>query len=338
VKPEPFRIEPEFRQRIWGELSLAPVYPEKTNLAERVGEAWLTDVKCRIANGPFAGKTLGEAWQQMPAGWRGDRFPSGEQFPLLVKFIFPADKLSIQVHPDDAYAAAHEKTAGGRGKTEMWHVVSAKPGATLLAGLRAGVTRESFAAAIADGTVESLFQSHEARAGDTFYLPAGTPHTVGPNMILCEVQQYSDLTYRVYDYNRQDENGKPRDLHIQKALDVIRFGVQQETRVAKDAFGRSGERIRTLVQSPYFDVVKWETTGTKLHGNFEDSGLLAGWFIVLVVLEGNGNLAWSSVKEGDGSSLELQRGECWFIPAGTMRACSLYPKGNVSLLLVTVAR
>jgi len=133
---EPFRIAATFSPRIWGSCSLAPLYPEKTNLAEPVGEAWLTDINCRVANGPFAGKTLAEAWREMPAEWRGANFAEPGDFPLLVKFIFPTDKLSLQVHPDDAYASIHEKAAGGRGKTEMWHVVSAKPGASLLLGLR----------------------------------------------------------------------------------------------------------------------------------------------------------------------------------------------------------
>ena len=135
MRPEPIRIEPTFSPRIWGARSLAPLFPEKINLVEPLGEAWLTGVDCKIANGPFAGKTLGAAWREMPADWRGAGLASSPEFPLLVKFIFPKDKLSIQVHPDDAYASIHEKSSGGRGKTEMWHIVSAEPGAELLAGL-----------------------------------------------------------------------------------------------------------------------------------------------------------------------------------------------------------
>ena len=123
MRPEPTRIEPIFSPRIWGARSLAPLFPEKTNLHEPLGEAWLTGVDCRVANGPFTGKTLGAAWREMPSEWRGTHLASTENFPLLLKFIFPNDKLSIQVHPDDAYAAAHEQAAGGRGKTEMWHAV-----------------------------------------------------------------------------------------------------------------------------------------------------------------------------------------------------------------------
>src|SRR5258708_7561973 len=223
MNPEPFRIEPTFSPRLWGSRSLAPLYPEKSNLAEPVGEAWISDVKCRVATGSFAGITLAGAWREMPAEWRGTMFAHSRDFPLLAKFIFPTDKLSIQVHPDDAYAAAHERAAGGRGKTEMWHVVSAEPDARLLAGLKEGVTKEKFLSALADHTLEDLFQSHEVHAGDTFYIPAGMPHTIGPNMVICEVQEYSDLTYRLYDYDRRDPNGKPRELHVAKAMEVIHF-------------------------------------------------------------------------------------------------------------------
>src|SRR5215471_247127 len=165
--------------------SLAPLFREKTNLAEPIGEVWLTGVDCKVATGPFAGKTLGEAWRKMASEWRGTSLQDEASFPLLLKFIFPKDKLSIQVHPDDAYASVHEQGAGGRGKTEMWYVVSAEPGARLLAGLKSGVTKEAFRQAMDSEKLEELFQSHEAHAGDTFFIPAGTPHTIGPGMTIC---------------------------------------------------------------------------------------------------------------------------------------------------------
>ena len=117
LSPEPFRIEPIFSPRIWGSRSLAPLFPNKTDLAEPLGEAWLTGVDCKIVTGPFAAKSLGAAWHEMPVDWRGSALKTVKDFPLLAKFIFPKDKLSIQVHPDDAYASVHEKAAGGRGKT-----------------------------------------------------------------------------------------------------------------------------------------------------------------------------------------------------------------------------
>src|SRR5712664_3341073 len=183
LRPEPTCIEPIFSPRIWGSRSLAPLYPGKNNLAEPLGEAWLTGVDCKIASGPFAGKNLGDAWGAMTSEWRGTRLASCKDFPILVKFIFPQDKLSIQVHPDDAYAAAHEQAAGGRGKTEMWHAVSSEPGARLLAGLKPGATKEMFCAALVNRSLEELFQPHDVHAGDTFFIPAGTPHTIGADMV-----------------------------------------------------------------------------------------------------------------------------------------------------------
>ncbi|HEX9456344.1 MAG TPA: type I phosphomannose isomerase catalytic subunit, partial [Candidatus Acidoferrum sp.] len=129
MRLEPTLLEPIFAPRIWGSRSLGPLFPEKTNLSEPLGEAWLTGRECRIATGPYAGRTLGAAWKEMPAEWRGTRLRDAAEFPLLAKFIFPEDKLSIQVHPDDHYAREHEAAAGGRGKTEMWYAVAARPGA-----------------------------------------------------------------------------------------------------------------------------------------------------------------------------------------------------------------
>jgi len=224
VRPEPIRIDPIFSPRLWGSRSLAPIYPEKTQLPEPLGEAWLTGVDCKVASGPFVGKKLADAWSAMPAEWRGKRLSSREDFPILVKFMFPQDKLSIQVHPDDAYAAAHEQAAGGKGKTEMWHAVSSTPGSSLLLGLKPGTDQNKFLAAIKDNTLEGVLQSHPVSAGDTFFVTPGTPHTIGPGIILCEIQEYSDLTYRIYDYGRVDGHGKPRELHIDKALKVMKFG------------------------------------------------------------------------------------------------------------------
>jgi mannose-6-phosphate isomerase len=189
----PFRMVPTFHPRIWGERSLAPIFPEKVNLSENIGEAWLTDARCLIAGGPFATKTLQEAWSEIPAEWRGPRCAEMQNFPLLLKFVFPADKLSIQVHPDDEYASAHEASSGGRGKTEMWHVVSAKPGAELLLGLKSGVTKKAFSAAIGSKAIENLFQVHQVEEKQTYFIPARTPHSIGGGMVVFEVQQYCDL-------------------------------------------------------------------------------------------------------------------------------------------------
>jgi mannose-6-phosphate isomerase len=321
VKPTPTRIEPIFSPRIWGARSLAPLYPEKSNLAEPLGEAWLTGVDCKIATGPYAGKTLGEAWTEMPVEWRGEQLAGVADFPLLVKFIFPTDKLSIQVHPDDAYAAAHEQAAGGRGKTEMWHVVSAEPGATLLAGLKPGVTKKQFIETLESRkNLEDLFQSHDVKDGDTFFIPAGTPHTIGPNMTICEVQEYSDLTYRIYDYDRVDAHGKPRELHVQKALEVLDFDSKDCGKRPRVSLLRTPLVASDLLTAcPYFAAEIWEPSVLAAH-------TYTSHFDLLIVLSGNG------ILDGPGFAFPYRQGDCWFLPANLgsyyILAGAIFPAGE----------
>jgi mannose-6-phosphate isomerase len=345
VKPEPFRIEPKFVERIWGMHSLAPLFPEKTNLTEPIGEVWLSGVDCKIVSGPFAGRTLSQAWKEMNAAWRGLKFENEADFPLLLKFIFPTDKLSIQVHPDDAYAALHETASGGHGKTEMWYVVSAERGARLLAGLKPEVTREHFLAALATRTLEELFQSYEVKAGDTFFIPSGMPHTIGPNMVICEVQQYSDITYRIYDYDRRDSNGKPRELHLERALEVMNYGPTVGGRVEPRpvlANPRSVPRFDKmqrldLVECPYFSTSRFE-----FDQPMEDHSRIRPAppqnFSFWVFLEGEGQINWvchSFDKSGTRiGKLFYKAGECWFLPA-VFRSWAYYPKTKTSALLAS---
>ncbi len=319
MRPEPTLLEPTFSPRIWGAQSLAPLFPEKTNLQEPLGEAWLAGRKCRVASGPFAGRTLGEAWQHMPAEWRGTRLANEPDFPLLVKFIFPNDKLSIQVHPDDAYAAVHERAAGGRGKTEMWYAVAAEPGAELLLGMKPGASRESFLAALRNASVEGLLERWAVQSGDAFFVPAGTPHTIGPGMILCEVQEYSDLTYRVYDYERLDASGKPRELHVEKALAVMNFGEFAGGRVATVEVWRGALKKTYLSACRYFAVEKWEC-GAAVEAESDP-----GRFDLLIVLGGAGRMEW------DGGEREYGRAQAWLLPAG-LGAYRILPKPETTLL------
>jgi mannose-6-phosphate isomerase len=303
VIPAPQRIEPIFSPRIWGARSLAPLYPDKSNLAEPLGEAWLTGLDCRIATSEFRGKTLAEAWREMPAEWRGTRFAAGEDFPLLVKFIFPKDMLSLQVHPDDAYASTHERATGGRGKTEMWYIVSAEPSARILLGLKPGVDKQAFLAGLQNHTLESLFQSQIVHAGDAFFVPAGTPHAIGPGMIVCEVQEYSDLTYRVYDFGRVDASGKPRELHIDKALQVTHFGATSACKTAKLSLPAEHAERSLLAACRYFATERWEVAAPF---NVETDG---SHFDLLIVLAGRGILGTPDCAAPCGA------GECWFVPA-----------------------
>lgn len=319
MKPEPSRIDPVFSPRPWGARSLAPLFPDKTNLADPLGEAWLTSVDCRIATGPFADKTLGTAWREMSMNWRGTSLASVANFPILVKFLFPTEKLSIQVHPSDAYASVHEQAAGGRGKTEMWHVVSAQPGARLLLGLNSGVTKEKFQAQLGSRSLEELFKSYAVAAGETFFIPAGMPHTIGPGMILCEVQQYSDLTYRLYDYGRVGPDGKPRELHIAKALEVMNFENTADSRVRSLPLPSHDALRLFLAGCSYFATERWEFSS-----DFISNGA-ASHFDILVILSGSGVLQWHHGKQN------YQSGQCWLIPA-SLEWFELKPKENSSLI------
>ena len=320
MKPEPSRMEPIFSPRLWGSRSLAPLFPEKSNLAEPLGEAWLTSVDSRIATGPFEGKAVGAAWREMPVDWRGTHLGSCAEFPILVKFIFPKEKLSIQVHPDDAYATRHEQAAGGRGKTEMWHAVSSKPGATLLLGLKPGTDKKKFLDAMKENTLEDIFQSHVVNQGDSFFVSPGTPHTIGPGMVLCEVQEYSDLTYRVYDYGRVDDKGKPRELHIEKAIEVMKFGVPAPSKITPLQLPSPHTVTKTLLSAcPYFAVERWELRATvQIQSAIEH-------FEIFVILDGTGSIHWQ------GAALSYRRGDCWFIPAA-LGKFSLQPEQKTALI------
>jgi mannose-6-phosphate isomerase len=255
----------------------------------------------------------------LPADWRGPRCLTMQDFPLLVKFIFPTDKLSIQVHPDDAYASVHEAAAGGRGKTEMWHIVSAEPGAGLLLGLKAGVTKKEFSAALGSQALADLFQEHAVEVKDTFFVPARVPHSIGGGMVVCEVQQYCDLTYRVYDYGRVDPQGKPRELHIDKAMEVIDFGGRRMQSVPPLQWASQNMEILLLAACQYFATERWNM------GELFTAQPKTDAFNLLTFLSGAGTMSW------DGGKSQYQPGECWFMPA-SLRSYTLIPAGETSLI------
>ena len=323
MQPVLSRLEPFFSPRIWGRRSLAPWYPSKANLPEPIGEAWLTAFDSQFSNGPFAGKTLRGAWHAMPAEWRGTRFRSMGEFPVLIKFIFPNDKLSIQVHPDDAYAGKHEQAAGGRGKTEMWHLVCAQNGAEILFGLKPGVDKEQFLRALRTNTVEDLLQHVPVQTGDTYFVPAGTQHAMGAGLVVCEIQEYSDLTYRVYDFGRLDAAGKPRELHIEKAMDVTTFGGTCGGKIAPLALHSPDANKHLLAACEYFATERWDCTKTTPVESDERE------FQLFVTLTGTG--AFYEAEE----TYPFRPGEAWFFPAN-LQTVSLQPDGECSVLRVTV--
>lgn len=322
----PVRLEPWFVPRIWGARNLAPLFPDKQPLSEPIGEVWLTGDDCRFADGPFAGERLGDAWPRMGEEWTG-RLPSRQRnkFPVLAKFLFPEDKLSVQVHPDDEYAARYEAAAGGTGKTEMWYVVWAQPGAQVRVGLKPEVSEEVFRRAITDGSAEGLIRSVPVCAGDTIFVPAGTVHTIGPGMVLCEIQQNSDITYRVHDFDRLNARGQPRELHIEKALDVIRFGKQYGGKVSPT--GDQGENVETsiLVECPYFGAVKHAFAKPQYMVKPE------GRLELVIMLEGKGTLR----TQPGGASIEYSPAQAWLIPSA-LCDCLYEPRESTTILQVVM--
>jgi len=320
VSLRPVRLEPIFDARPWGTRSLLPLYPDKAHLRENIGEAWLTGNQCSFADGPFAGKKLGEVWPQLPAEWTGTSLANNKAFPLLLKFLFTGDKPSVQVHPHDEYAARHEADKGGAGKTEMWYVVSARKGAEVLVGLKPGVTRELFRKSIEDCTAENNLARIPMQADDAVFVPAGTAHTIGGGLVLCEIQQYSDLTYRVYDYDRRDAQGNPRTLHVEKALDVIKFGKQVGGKLDPVTIERGPVTETYFLSCRYFATERWDFHLAA------DAATAPEHFDLLIFLQGDGRLEWAG-----GESAAYSAAQVWLLPAA-LGQYNIIPESQTALL------
>lgn len=246
----PLRLEPEFYERVWGTTNLSPFY-SRTVDGQPIGEAWLTGEQCRVCNGPLKGQTLDQVTRQFGADLIGETVPEVSRFPLLIKFLFPNEKLSVQVHPDDETAARAGQPCG---KTECWYVLRAEPGAQIGLGLKPGTTKAEVEAAISETRMERLLNWIDVKAGDLIYVDAGTVHTIGPGAVIVETQQNSDTTYRLYDY------GRPRELHIQDGLRATRMATHAGKVHKQQAQTGDGKSQVNLVSSPCFVVDKFKLT------------------------------------------------------------------------------
>ncbi len=273
----PFRIEPVFTARVWGFRDLRPWY-DRVAEGDPIGEVWLTGDDCLVATGPYAGKKLGALFEEQNAallgtdGSRSDKTGVGvsdsslapqAESPLLIKTIFAKEKLSVQVHPDDKMA---RKYGEPRGKTECWYALAAEPGAEVAVGVKPGTTLAEIQEGISAGTLESRLNMVPVAAGDLIYVDAGTVHAIWPGSILLETQQYSDVTYRMYDY------GRPRELHIEKSLEATKL----TTRAGKVAPLELADRT-LLIDAEYFRIeripVKGNLTSESLRGASGRRGL-----------------------------------------------------------------
>ena len=301
-----FKLDPAFKDYIWGGTRLRDEYGKKCDY-DKVAESW--ELSCHkdgpsvVADGEYKGLTLNEYIEKAGKGVLGKNCERFENFPILIKLIDAKDNLSVQVHPDNDYAMRVE---GEYGKTEMWYVVDCDEGATLLYGFKHEITKDEFARRIADNTLLEVTNAVPVKKGDVFFIKSGTLHAIGKGILIAEIQQNSNTTYRIYDYGRVGKDGKPRELHVEKAKEVTNLVPPKYPTTAQGAPTAIEGGKETLLRScEYFNVNKLELDGTtKLTAG-------EGSFNSLLVLDGAFEIAAGSEKAA------AKKGDSLFITAGT---------------------
>ena len=318
----PLKFEPILKPVLWGGSDICQFKNLKL-LQDGIGESWeISGVQGNvsvIANGPLAGTSIDELLSRTGEALAGkkvyERF--GDTFPLLIKFIDAKDDLSIQVHPDDALAKARHHSFG---KTEMWYVVNAAPGATLYAGFEKSLTPDTYVEAVHNSTFTDTLQKHEVKTGDVFFLPAGRVHAIGAGCFIAEIQQTSDITYRIFDFNRKDANGRPRELHTELAKEAIDYKVYDSY---KTHYERKVNQPVKLAACPYFTTYLLEMDiPMKRHYANLDS------FVIYICMAGH-----CTIKDDKGNEEYIRQGESMLIPADT-KSVMIIP-GESSRLLET---
>lgn len=320
MKAYPLCISNVTKSPIWGGTRLLRDWG-KTSDAPTVGESWELTVrkneKSEVKNGIYAGQTLESLIAEDPKTFL-DAERDFSEFPLLIKLIDACDRLSVQVHPDDVYA---KRVENDRGKTEMWYIVEADPGAEIICGLEKNITPEDFAKAVREGDSERVLCHCPVHAGETYFIPAGLPHAIGKGILIAEIQQNCDLTYRVYDYNRRQPDGTLRELHVEKALDVIRpFAKEEIEKIRYERTPDGAKEKNLLADCRYFRVEKWTATRCK------KSLPVLSKMQHLLCLEGKGTLIC------DGVEYPIEKGDSYYLPVGLQ----VEAKGAFSGLLTTI--
>lgn len=306
---EILKLQPCGKDYLWGGTRLRDEYGKKIDLTP-LAETWECSVHpdgpSVIANGEYRGQTLEEVLKRHPK-YLGTKVQNGE-LPVLVKFIDAKKDLSVQVHPDDDYAQEHE---GDNGKTEMWYVIDAEDGSSLIYGFKHKVTEEILRKAVENGMLDKHLQKVEVHKGDTYFVPAGTVHGIGAGILIAEIQESSNVTYRVYDYDRVDKNGQKRELHFDKAVRVMNMDVapdvKQNPRLVKHYPGCSRE---LLCRCKYFETERIQVTKGFSFSVREES------FQVLMCLDGYGQV---ETMDSDQKPMRFCKGETMFLPAGIGR-------------------
>lgn len=301
MKRYPIKVSYVAKSRIWGGENLCRMFG-KENGSENIGETWeltvRSDEMSSILNGAYAGMTLGE-YIERDKSVLGTKYDGG-RFPLLIKFIDAQDKLSVQVHPDDDYAFANENDPG---KTEMWYILDATEDARIVYGLADGISSEDFAVAVASGNIDSAMGYTPVKKGETYFIPSGMLHAIGEGIIIAEIQQNSDLTYRVYDYDRRDSQGNTRELHVEKSLAVVRPFTEDEVNAIRFEAKDEADDGETLAHCRYFRVKKLGIKGERVLSASDDS------FASILCISGEGDIVF------DGEQYPIKAGDSYFIPA-----------------------
>ena len=304
TKLYPLLFEPNLHTKVWGSANLTAW--KELPLQNHIGESWEVSAvptsPSVIANGTWAGYTLTEVIRKMPEAILGKDVAEeyNNQLPILVKLIDTNDNLSIQVHPDDAMA---HRIHNQRGKSEMWYVINAQPDAWIYAGFKEELTQEEYARKVADGTIQDALAKHEVHAGDVFYLPAGRIHAIGKGVLLAEVQQTSDITYRIYDYDRMDLNGKPRELHTDLAAQALDYTVYPDY--------RSNYEDTIDMANPCIDTEHFSVRVLSLNNPIHRNMVLYDSFVIITCLQGACTIRIRSTQD----TVELQEGFSCLIPA-----------------------
>ena len=300
------KLTPAFKDYLWGGSKLREVYGKPCDF-DKVAESWELSThpagESRVDGGAYNGLTLSQYFQQIPQAL-GKNAAAFESFPVLIKLIDAKDPLSIQVHPSDEYALRVE---GEYGKTEMWVIVDCEPGAFLYFGVNRPVSKEEFRQRIEDNTVLEVLNKVEVHPGDVFFIQAGTIHAIGAGILICEIQQNSNCTYRVYDYDRRGADGRPRELHIEKALDVCRLEPSDTASRLGEVKALAGGTVQQLGACKYFSTEKLIVEEALTLEVGEDS------FVSLLATEGSG---W---VEGPENKLAFRAGDSLLVPAGAGR-------------------
>lgn len=319
-----YKFQPIYKTTVWGGARIASFKGVETALTH-VGESWeLSGVEGSesvVAEGPFQGLSLGALIEQQGAALVGQKNLArfGTEFPLLIKFIDAHNDLSIQVHPDDTLAMARH---GKHGKTEMWYILDAEPQASLIAGFSEAIDPARYEQLVAEDRIGEVLARHSVAAGDCFFLPAGRVHAIGAGTLLAEIQQTSDVTYRIYDYGRMGLDGKPRELHTEEAREAIDYRLYDDYRTHYTATPNHGNE---LVRCDYFTTSLYELTSSiELPIAPLDS------FVVVIALEGAGTLSTE-----DGRTMSIRQGETVLVAARHERL-TIRPEGALKFLTATV--